>query len=199
VNEEDMMLGLWRKRCASDLTRVSLALVQHGMWGRAQELLGEAQRQAAANQLQVRPAAGDRCACPARLASRLVRTSSPGLHFPTPTSAQVSRGERAVWVDQWTRCARQLSQWDSLTEYARATDSSPLQLDCMWRTSDWAQLAQALPGGAGGAALAQVEETPQVRGPGRAVWCVCEVGPAPAASRPALLPAFLPAGATLSR
>ncbi len=47
------MLGLWRKRCASDLTRVSLSQLQHGMWERGQELLGEAQKQAANNQMQV--------------------------------------------------------------------------------------------------------------------------------------------------
>lgn len=53
-----MMLGLWRKRCASDLTRVSLSQLQHGMWERGQELLGEAQKQAANNQMQVGGLAG---------------------------------------------------------------------------------------------------------------------------------------------
>jgi hypothetical protein len=28
VNEEDMMFGLWRKRCTSEITRASLSLIQ---------------------------------------------------------------------------------------------------------------------------------------------------------------------------
>lgn len=80
-------------------------------------------------------------------------------HPATRLGPQVSRGERAVWVDQWCRGARQLSQWDHLAEYARATDSVTLSLDCMWRLTDWQGLHQTLQNVQ---VMSQIEETPQV-------------------------------------
>jgi transformation/transcription domain-associated protein len=44
VNEEDMMFGLWRKRCTTEVTRAALSLVQAGQLDRAEEVLGETMR-----------------------------------------------------------------------------------------------------------------------------------------------------------
>lgn len=52
--EEDVMCGLWRRRCSSDLTRACLTLVQAGQWERSEELLGEAVRQGQLGVAQVR-------------------------------------------------------------------------------------------------------------------------------------------------
>ena len=52
VAEEDVMHGLWRKRFQTDATRSTLSLVQTGQWERAEEMLGDANRQAQAQSLQ---------------------------------------------------------------------------------------------------------------------------------------------------
>jgi hypothetical protein len=95
-------------------------------------------------------------------------------NLPPPIPLQVSRGERAVWVDQWCRGARQLSQWDHLAEYARATDSVTLSLDCMWRLTDWQGLHQTLQNVQ---VMSQIEETPQVGAAGLLLLCACLVLP----------------------
>ncbi|GAX77356.1 hypothetical protein CEUSTIGMA_g4802.t1 [Chlamydomonas eustigma] len=65
---------------------------------------------------------------------------------------QVTRGESALWFEQWTSCSKQLGQWETLGEYARATDNHELGIDCMWRMSDWTALKDTL------LTKAQVEE-----------------------------------------
>ncbi len=54
VSEEDMLYGLWRKRCQSEVTRTSLWLLQTGHVETAEELLGGASRMALINGVQVR-------------------------------------------------------------------------------------------------------------------------------------------------
>lgn len=49
-----MMYGLWRKHCASDLTKLGLSLVQYGYLEQAEELFGEATRMALAGTVEVR-------------------------------------------------------------------------------------------------------------------------------------------------
>ena len=46
VGEEDHLLGLWQRRASVEATKVALSLVQHSSWERAEELLGELNRQA---------------------------------------------------------------------------------------------------------------------------------------------------------
>lgn len=54
VGEEDMMAGLWRRRCSHNSTRVALSLLQLGMVERAQAVLGDLNGQVAAGQIMVR-------------------------------------------------------------------------------------------------------------------------------------------------
>lgn len=42
-----MLCGLWRKRCQHESTRIALSLVQHSMWDKGEEVLGELNRQTA--------------------------------------------------------------------------------------------------------------------------------------------------------
>ena len=55
---------------------------------------------------------------------------------------QVGRGEGAVWVEQWINCAKQLTQWDVLLDFARSTDNALLSMECMWRLADWTGLRE---------------------------------------------------------
>ena len=63
-----------------------------------------------------------------------------------------------MWVEQWVACAKQLTQWDTLLEYARQTDNTSLTMDALWRVGDFDNLKTALgsgkvgarPGGGGG-------------------------------------------------
>lgn len=50
---------------------------------------------------------------------------------------QYGKGEAALWLDQWVNCAKQLNQWSTLMEYARATEQHQLSLDALWRLNDW--------------------------------------------------------------
>ncbi|KAG1663525.1 hypothetical protein FOA52_003153, partial [Chlamydomonas sp. UWO 241] len=108
VAEDDVMYGLWRRRCHSDLTRTCLTLVQAGQWERGEDLLGEAVRQGQVGAIQA------------------------------------GRGENALWVEQWLNASRQLGRWDTLMEYARATENHEIGVDCLWRLSDWPTLKDTL-------------------------------------------------------
>ncbi|KAM3859386.1 transformation/transcription domain-associated protein isoform 3-T3 [Diretmus argenteus] len=54
--------------------------------------------------------------------------------------------EYQLWEDHWIRCSKELSQWESLTEYGQSKGhSNPyLVLECAWRVSNWAAMKDAL-------------------------------------------------------
>lgn len=54
VNEDDIMCGLWRKRCYSESTKVALSLIQHGYWQEAQDVLAESTKASYAGQNAVK-------------------------------------------------------------------------------------------------------------------------------------------------
>lgn len=67
------------------------------------------------------------------------------IHVAFPRQAStVSRGEQALWTEQWILSAKQLNQWDTLLEYSRMTDNPELAIDSLWRLSDWTQLREQL-------------------------------------------------------
>jgi len=71
-------------------------------------------------------------------------------------SASLSRGEQALWIDQWLQCSKQLNQWDSIMEFSRDVDRLDTLMDCLWKLPDWISLKQAvLP-------KAQVEDGPKL-------------------------------------
>jgi|AntDeeMetagen681_2_1112603.scaffolds.fasta_scaffold36488_1 transformation/transcription domain-associated protein len=49
-----------------------------------------------------------------------------------------------MWIEQWVSCAKNLSQWDVLDEYARETHNYELSIDCLWRLQDWVGLKNTL-------------------------------------------------------
>ncbi|KAF5841324.1 hypothetical protein DUNSADRAFT_13399 [Dunaliella salina] len=136
VNEDDMLCGLWRRRCHSEVTKSALSLIQTGHLELAQELLGEAPRHMLPDKLFQQPTK--------------VSQSEQALWI-------VSRSEQAMWIEQWVGCAKSLCQWDILEEYARETHNQELSLDCLWRLQDWMGLKQTLAN-----KVVQLEESPQM-------------------------------------
>lgn len=59
-------------------------------------------------------------------------------------TGEIPRGEMVLWVDSWVQCTKSLTQWDVLSEYARATENIPLAMDCLWRLHEWESLQQML-------------------------------------------------------
>lgn len=75
----------------------------------------------------------------------------------TYNNGSTSKAEMCLWEEQWISCARCLNQWEPLIEFARHVDNYDIQLDCLWKNSDWGALKETvLP-------KAQVEESPKFR------------------------------------
>ncbi|WIA37453.1 hypothetical protein OEZ86_014371 [Tetradesmus obliquus] len=119
VGEEDMMAGLWRRRCCRQETRTALSLLQLGMAERAQALLVELTSQ---------------------VSSGAIVPSARG----ETSNGEVPRGEIVLWVESWVGCSKALTQWDVLADYSRAADNTPLAMDCLWRLHDWETLSGML-------------------------------------------------------
>ena len=51
LGEQDVLVGLWRQRCNSEVTRVGLALTQHGHWQEAQDVFFRGMQRASAGQV----------------------------------------------------------------------------------------------------------------------------------------------------
>ena len=64
----------------------------------------------------------------------------------------VTKSEMVLWHNQYLSCCMELNQWDIISEYAKSTDNSALQLEASAKLHDWVHLKQmAVP-------KAQVEE-----------------------------------------
>jgi len=51
LDEGDVLVGLWRQRCAADITRAGLALAQHGHWQQAQDVFFQGMQNATSGNL----------------------------------------------------------------------------------------------------------------------------------------------------
>ena len=68
--------------------------------------------------------------------------------------ARLSKAEFDLWEDQYITCAKRLSQWDQLTEFARSVSHSELLSrsamhvellhECLWRVPDWGGMKELL-------------------------------------------------------
>jgi hypothetical protein len=67
----------------------------------------------------------------------------------------VTKSEMVLWHNQYLSCCMELNQWDVISEYAKSTDNSALQLEASSKLHDWVHLKQmAVP-------KAQVEDGPE--------------------------------------
>ena len=49
------------------------------------------------------------------------------------SAADVSRSEELLWEEEWLKSARQLCQWDMLSDFGREMDNADVMLDTSWR------------------------------------------------------------------
>jgi transformation/transcription domain-associated protein len=70
----------------------------------------------------------------------------------------VSKTEMCLWETQWLNSAKQLNQWDLITDFSRTVENSELMVQSMWRLSDWAGVKELMPSGS----LNEIEETPEI-------------------------------------
>eukprot|EP00963_Diacronema_lutheri_P006687 scaffold587_cov339-Pavlova_lutheri.AAC.11 len=98
LDEKDMLVGLWKKKCVSNSTKLGLSLMQHGRWERAQSVFFKSLTQSDSVQ-----------------------------------SSTIPKAEVCLWEEQWIECAKQLNQWELLTEFGHSVDHSTLLLDCLWK------------------------------------------------------------------
>eukprot|EP01122_Echinamoeba_exundans_P011722 TRINITY_DN4764_c0_g1_i1.p1 TRINITY_DN4764_c0_g1~~TRINITY_DN4764_c0_g1_i1.p1 ORF type:complete len:3997 (-),score=987.45 TRINITY_DN4764_c0_g1_i1:701-11338(-) len=114
LNEDDMYYGsLVALQSHSEESKAALVLEQHGMWHRAQEVFFNAMQNA---QLGLSPL----------------------------TSGQVaSQRDIELWETHWIECAKRLTQWDLLADYARINSLPELLAEASWKLGDWAQLKDA--------------------------------------------------------
>ncbi|EPQ15807.1 Transformation/transcription domain-associated protein [Myotis brandtii] len=54
--------------------------------------------------------------------------------------------EYQLWEDHWIRCAKELNQWEALTEYGQSKGhiNPYLIMECAWRVSNWTAMKEAL-------------------------------------------------------
>mmetsp|Transcript_3976 Transcript_3976/g.6916 ORF Transcript_3976/g.6916 Transcript_3976/m.6916 type:complete len:1721 (-) Transcript_3976:97-5259(-) len=130
LHEDDLVCGLWRRRSNSEETRSGLALEQLGMWQRAQEVFFAAMTKA---QTQTGTSVG-----------------VPGLDGSMHGGGgggggPVSKAEMCLWEEHWIQCARQLNQWDVLTEFSRSVNHTEMLAECLWKIPpDWGALTDLL-------------------------------------------------------
>eukprot|EP00958_Prasinococcus_capsulatus_P028071 scaffold6247_cov416-Prasinococcus_capsulatus_cf.AAC.17 len=61
LGEDDMLAGLWRRRCVARETKVGLSLIQHGLWQQAQEVFYGALHRTYQGDLQNGPSKAEIC------------------------------------------------------------------------------------------------------------------------------------------
>jgi len=70
----------------------------------------------------------------------------------------VSKTEMCLWETQWLNSAKQLNQWDLISDFSRTVEHSELMVQSMWRLSDWTGVKELMPSGS----LNEIEETPEI-------------------------------------
>ena len=120
LNEDDIFLGLWKRRCLTEETRIGLSYVQHGKHTQAQEVFLQA----------------------------MAKVRSGAI-------SKLPKREVVLWEQQWISCAKELNQWQQLSEFAQKGDHNNLLVDCLWKVSDWHTLKERV-------LRVQMENTPKV-------------------------------------
>jgi phosphatidylinositol kinase/protein kinase (PI-3 family) len=121
LNEEDIYLGLWKRRCLTEETRIGLSYVQHGKHTQAQEVFLQA----------------------------MAKVRSGAI-------SKLPKREIVLWEQQWISCAKELNQWQQLSEFAQKVEHYSLLVDCLWKVSDWHTLKDRV------LSRVQMEDTPKV-------------------------------------
>ena len=82
-----------------------------------------------------------------------------GIQLATAGQAPgVSKTEMCLWETQWLNAAKQLNQWDLISDFSRTVEHSELMVQSLWRWGEWAAVKELMPSGS----LNEIEETPEV-------------------------------------
>lgn len=117
LGEFDCLAAQWKMRATNTRTVAALELEQRGEWAEAQDVY---------------------CDVMARGQAMIGQYSLGGV------AGAESQAEMCLWQERSIVCAKQLSKWDTLTEYARTVMSTELLHDCVWRIPDWSSLKELL-------------------------------------------------------
>eukprot|EP00983_Pelagomonas_calceolata_P123928 1161053-Pelagomonas_calceolata.AAC.2 len=116
LNEDDMLCGLWRRRCNSEVTKSALSFIQTGHLELAQELLGDAPR-------TVQP---DKLAAGVQAVELLVEMLCMKPHSKAKAcaikSAGISEGVQPLWqiaVQRGARRGPMVERWMQRREVTR--------------------------------------------------------------------------------
>jgi transformation/transcription domain-associated protein len=138
LNELDMFAGVWKGRCHSPTTTVALCLEQQARYADAQDRYTELNMRYAGD-----VEGGKFSSSAVGRGGRSAKLAAAGTAAAAGRVA-VGKAEVCLWEARWIECARELCQWEVLTEFARSCIHSDLLHDCMWRVPEWSALKELL-------------------------------------------------------
>lgn len=117
LHERDYLAGLWKARSRSNSTATALDFEQLGQYAHAQDVYSKA--------LEGHVSSNEG-------SNTFAKSEKPG------------KAEICLWEERWIECARNLCQWDILTEFSRVVVNSELLHECLWKVPDWSALKELL-------------------------------------------------------
>jgi hypothetical protein len=133
INDRDMLAGVWKLRSRGHSTSLALCLEQQGLFARSQVIYSDAiMRHEADIQVENVSKYG------------LGQQKTLGLFPGVRNGGPVGKAEVCLWEERWIECARELCQWEVLTEFSRSCVHTELLHDCLWRVGDWSALKELL-------------------------------------------------------
>ena len=124
LNERDHFSGLL-KQTSNAVVRDALALEQRGMEHESQELYSQLMQQYQSTYYKS-------------------NTVVNNLSLSVTEIQSLSQRDVNFIESRWIHCAKQLCQWDTLTEFARSVVASDLLHECLWRAPDWSAMKELL-------------------------------------------------------
>jgi FAT domain/Phosphatidylinositol 3- and 4-kinase len=126
LHERDMFAGVWKVRCKAPSTTVALCMEQQARFSEAQAQYAKLNITYSSN-----------------IEAGTFASNSLG-HCMRSASEHVGKAEVCLWEERFVECARELCQWDVLTEFSRSCVHTDLLHECLWRVPEWSALKELL-------------------------------------------------------
>jgi phosphatidylinositol kinase/protein kinase (PI-3 family) len=126
LQERDMFAGSWKLRCKAPATTVALCMEQQARFADAQSQYSDLNLTHSSN-----IEAGN-------------FASSSYDRILNARGGPVGKAEVCLWEERWVECARELCQWEVLTEFSRSCVQTELLHECLWRVPEWSALKELL-------------------------------------------------------
>lgn len=114
LQEKDCVFAVWKVRAKTDITSRAVAFEQLGQYRQAIEIYNQGMLE--------------------KYTQRNTDIMSDGL----------ASKEFLFWEESWINCARNLCEWDMLTEFSRTVVNHELMHECLWRVPEWSALRELL-------------------------------------------------------